>query len=974
MKKHLLVFILFLTLASNIKANHVMGGDMAYKKVGQDSFLITVNSYKDCKGVNLSTPTIGIRGIGFVYSASFTPLQISCKDVTPVCRTQCSKCDPSNCNSYGYPNGSNPNCTFPMGIEKLTYQQLIILPNNLNSNNCQFKFFFSDCCRNGITSTCCNGESYYNEMILDRCSGSNSSPTFNVDYSYILPIGAFHKINFSATDSLDNDSLSYQLDYPKTASGTPCTYTAPYTYKRPFQFVGFPNTTPNPYKNGSGFLVDSSTGFIYTTPTTQQIANITMKVKEWRKDTTGVMQNIGFVIKDIPIYLVDNYKNIAPTTTIKKDYYICKFDTFALSFISSDSTKTDSISVKVLNPFNGMSVNTSYANNKRIAYTDIIWPPNYIPFKDTVYKLIILVNDNHCPIPFNHYEIINIHIVDTQQSNGLNIRKYSCDYITIKPNNPNLKNSKWLITDSNGDTTAYSYSKTISFVEKRPGKYYILLTSGAGSCLQTTKDSMVILPKTMSINLGRDTTICAYNGMYINFDIIPKISGVASKNYTLVWTDLYSSANFSNANQININQTVNNKNYEYLIECSIIDSLGCRVSDTIHIVVSNVRQTPSSTFQKFFGCENDTVSISAPSWYATTKFKWNTGDTLQTIAVTDSGFYYATLTDKGCSYTDSVQVIKLPYPIYTPLTDTSICPNSSVILKPNAVNYDSIKWNAKTVSDSIIISAASNPFYTIYKSYIITNNNKLVCKISDTLQVTILAIQGLELGNNQNACAGDSLRLMPNHIYNTYLWNTNETSADIYVKNTGMYTLWVKDMNGCDEKDSIYTNFYIKPDGSYSYQISQGFNVAFMPVYNSYAQYQWQFGDGVNSMLVSPSHIYASSGNYRSSLVVSDSNNCIDSSAQYIFFSGINSLSVAANKLLAFPNPFSNQITISGNIPNGLVLVEWFDSWGRKIYQTYKTASLGNLNIYAPEQLNSGVSFIKISTESWQGSVLVLKE
>jgi PKD repeat protein len=398
------------------------------------------------------------------------------------------------------------------------------------------------------------------------------------------------------------------------------------------------------------------------------------------------------------------------------------------------------------------------------------------------------------------------------------------------------------------------------------------------------------------------------------------------------------------------------------------------VSDTIHIVVSNVRQTPSSTFQKFFGCENDTVSISAPSWYATTKFKWNTGDTLQTIAVTDSGFYYATLTDKGCSYTDSVQVIKLPYPIYTPLTDTSICPNSSVILKPNAVNYDSIKWNAKTVSDSIIISAASNPFYTIYKSYIITNNNKLVCKISDTLQVTILAIQGLELGNNQNACAGDSLRLMPNHIYNTYLWNTNETSADIYVKNTGMYTLWVKDMNGCDEKDSIYTNFYIKPDGSYSYQISQGFNVAFMPVYNSYAQYQWQFGDGVNSMLVSPSHIYASSGNYRSSLVVSDSNNCIDSSAQYIFFSGINSLSVAANKLLAFPNPFSNQITISGNIPNGLVLVEWFDSWGRKIYQTYKTASLGNLNIYAPEQLNSGVSFIKISTESWQGSVLVLKE
>ena len=116
-----------------------MGGDMAYKKVGQDSFLITVNSYKDCKGVNISSPILSIRGIGFVYSASFSPSQISCKDVTPICKTQCSKCDPNNCNSYGYPNGSNPNCTFPLGIEKLTYQELIILPNTLNNSNLLFR-------------------------------------------------------------------------------------------------------------------------------------------------------------------------------------------------------------------------------------------------------------------------------------------------------------------------------------------------------------------------------------------------------------------------------------------------------------------------------------------------------------------------------------------------------------------------------------------------------------------------------------------------------------------------------------------------------------------------------------------------------------------------------------------------------------------------------------------------------------------
>ena len=48
MKKHLLFFILLITSASFINGqNNIMGGDMAYKKVGQDSFLITVNSYKE---------------------------------------------------------------------------------------------------------------------------------------------------------------------------------------------------------------------------------------------------------------------------------------------------------------------------------------------------------------------------------------------------------------------------------------------------------------------------------------------------------------------------------------------------------------------------------------------------------------------------------------------------------------------------------------------------------------------------------------------------------------------------------------------------------------------------------------------------------------------------------------------------------------------------------------------------------------
>jgi hypothetical protein len=97
MKKFLLLFFTLITLGISQKAEatHMMGADFEFACLGNDSFLIRVKVYKDCRGISLSPIQLDIDGKGCSYSKSYTMSQISCEDVTPVCKSGCSKMRPA---------------------------------------------------------------------------------------------------------------------------------------------------------------------------------------------------------------------------------------------------------------------------------------------------------------------------------------------------------------------------------------------------------------------------------------------------------------------------------------------------------------------------------------------------------------------------------------------------------------------------------------------------------------------------------------------------------------------------------------------------------------------------------------------------------------------------------------------------------------------------------------------------------------
>ena len=71
------------------KATHAMGADFFYECIGPRQYRLTLNTYRDCNGVNLgNTACINYRsvGCGTVTNTNLTLNQVGAAvDITPLC-------------------------------------------------------------------------------------------------------------------------------------------------------------------------------------------------------------------------------------------------------------------------------------------------------------------------------------------------------------------------------------------------------------------------------------------------------------------------------------------------------------------------------------------------------------------------------------------------------------------------------------------------------------------------------------------------------------------------------------------------------------------------------------------------------------------------------------------------------------------------------------------------------------------------
>ena len=167
-------------------------------------------------------------------------------------------------------------------------------------------------------------------------------------------------------------------------------------------------------------------------------------------------------------------------------------------------------------------------------------------------------------------------------------------------------------------------------------------------------------------------------------------------------------------------------------------------------------------------------------------------------AVDPAGVYYYVVSD-GC-FIDSakVTVSVASSSTFDLGNDTTICFGSSFILNADVGNPSATYTWSNGASDSAIVVTASGNYSVLIDIG--------TCQVSDNITVTFVDFQ-LELGNDVTVCPGDSVIIGDDigQAGATYLWNTGETTAEIYASTFGNYSVEVS-LQSCKKTDNINVN------------------------------------------------------------------------------------------------------------------------------------------------------------------------
>jgi len=287
------LFSLILFLFSFVSfGSHYAGGDIQYKYVGDSTgvahhYKIILRLYRDANGIGMpATTNVTVSSTCFTNQVVPMTQQAGSGLVAPTlfdCVT--------------------PGAAGTRTLEIYTYKGFVILPGVCSN----FKFWWSDCCRpGGITNIfTSNGtignDGFFFDADLNNTLGNNSSPIFVSE-----PVRAFcvnKTFNWAQTSvEYNGDSIHYQMI--NCREGVYPTQT-----NIPFD-PGFSASQP---VTSTFFNINPKTGTINFRPTNQEIDVMSVKITEYRFDSTfTVWYPVGSASRDMMISIS---ANCSPTAT-----------------------------------------------------------------------------------------------------------------------------------------------------------------------------------------------------------------------------------------------------------------------------------------------------------------------------------------------------------------------------------------------------------------------------------------------------------------------------------------------------------------------------------------------------------------------------------------------------------------------------------------------------------------------------------
>ncbi|MCF8371327.1 MAG: T9SS type A sorting domain-containing protein [Bacteroidales bacterium] len=355
------------------------------------------------------------------------------------------------------------------------------------------------------------------------------------------------------------------------------------------------------------------------------------------------------------------------------------------------------------------------------------------------------------------------------------------------PDPQGLDSAWWNFNYPSTDTN-YHYQGTQSeeyFIYSAGGLYTVELITLHGTVLDTFYTD-VYFSQTPVVNLGPDMTLCPGDSLFFDLSF--------NNQYALDGScDYFWEATLGTQTLVDSSATYAITQAGVFTVTVLADSVCGFVSDMIHVDYSilNVDLGADTLI-----CPDDTLTLNAQ--YPGLSYAWSTGETTQTVNISQAGLVWVEVTDTCGTVADSMIISE--YDMNLDLgNDTSYCDNDLLVLDaehPGATYFWSTGESTQT------IEALQTGIYALTVS-------QFCGDLLDEIDVVVNPTPTVDFGMDTIVVyGGGAITLDPNATGTTYQWSDGTNGLTGIASCTNAYSVTVTNEYGCVGEGSVFVLFH----------------------------------------------------------------------------------------------------------------------------------------------------------------------
>ena len=218
---------------------------------------------------------------------------------------------------------------------------------------------------------------------------------------------------------------------------------------------------------------------------------------------------------------------------------------------------------------------------------------------------------------------------------------------------------------------------------------------------------------------------------------------------------------------------------------TVTDANGCQNEASVSLAAYPLPQPQIEGALQF--CPEDNSTLSLNESYES--YAWSNGSTAAAIAIDEAGPFAVSVTDaNGCIAADTVNAEVWASPQPEIVGALTFCEGESTVLESHTA-FSAYSWSTGGSAASETVSDAGSVALTVVDS-----NG---CTATEEVLVEALLLPEVAINGPDTYCAGDTVLLLATTGLEGYLWNTQDSSAQLALSEPGSYQLTVTDAAGC---------------------------------------------------------------------------------------------------------------------------------------------------------------------------------